>query len=172
MGDAKEIYSEIGRLLSSMAPPEAAVMVFMGFQYVGHDQGGPHWIREDGSIGRFTRELRMPLNDVDGIKELMWELGTKEPFVSDEPFTHYKIELTHDMKFSIDFAHIPEEQSWPNVFMKPVGSLTEDEAKALFVPHDHWLIRKRLLEGEIGKDEFDAEITRLEGAFDTRRAAQ
>ncbi len=102
----------------------------------------------------------------------MRKLQKMEPFASREPFTHYRITLTKEMKFAIDFAYIPEEQSWPDVYMKPVGALTAEEAKALDVPEERWLVRKRLHEGEITRSEFDAEIARIDAAFEARKAAR
>jgi hypothetical protein len=170
MSDLQEIYDEIGKLLVGAAPPDAATMIFEGKDYDAHAEGGPYWIRHDGTEGRFTRHHAPPRGTEGAVMDLVRRLKAVEPFASDQPFTHYRIALTDKMKFSIDFAHIPQEQSWARVFMRPVGGLSEEEADALLVPKEHWQLRKRLHDGDITKAEFDAELAVIDAAFDARKA--
>ncbi|MCY7296226.1 hypothetical protein HJG39_12400 [Alteromonas sp. a30] len=60
---------------------------------------------------------------------------------SKENWTHFKASLTEKGKFKIEFAYIPEDDSWPGVYMKRVSDLTEEEAKAHYIPEQDWLER-------------------------------
>lgn len=172
MTELQDIYDQIGKLMVAAAVPDAKALVFEGKDYPSHSEGGPHWIRDDGSIGRYTRELSPPRGMEGDVMALVRKLKEFEPFASDQPFTHYRIELSDKMKFSIDFEHIPEEQSWPRVFMIAVGALSEEDARSKRVPQEHWLLRKKLHEGEISKDQFDAELAQIDSDFQARKTAR
>ena len=43
-----------------------------------------------------------------------------------------------DRKTNVEFAYIPEWDSWPGVLMKGVSELTEDEADEAFVSPNDW----------------------------------
>ncbi len=44
MDELQLIYTEIGTLLRDIAPPEADTMLFLGFAYATHGQGGASWL--------------------------------------------------------------------------------------------------------------------------------
>lgn len=154
--ELQAIYQRIGALLQTAAQPDAEIMVYEGMTYADYEKGGPHWIRADGSVGRYTIDNMPPDAEMDEIRKIMrHELPKLAPFSEDQPYTHYHIELKRDGAFSIDFERIDREQVWAGAMtMKPVGALTREEAKALRIPEENWLLAKRLLEGDITHEEY------------------
>ncbi|OSI25097.1 hypothetical protein BV912_01605 [Neisseria dumasiana] len=61
------------------------------------------------------------------------------------PWTHCHISLSVSGKFNIRFAYISEDDSWPNLFMRGISDLTEDEAENIYyVPKEIWEKRVRV----------------------------
>lgn len=162
----ERIHRELARLLGSVAPQEAAEMHVEGFTFPDHDSHQAYWLRDDGSVGHFGFDQP---DAIDRVGLLMREMRGLEPYAA-EPWTHFHIKLTHEGQLTIDFAYIPEEQSMSGVYMRPVGGLSEAEAKAKFVPREDWAIRAELHRGEITKAQFDQGIRSIEQRFDADRA--
>ena len=57
-------------------------------------------------------------------------------------WTNYKITLTEEGKFNIEFAYIPEEDHWPTLYMRRVSDLKEEELDQYYIPIEEW--KKRL----------------------------
>lgn len=61
-----------------------------------------------------------------------------------EPFTHMRRELTDKGKMNINFAYIPEWDSWTGLFMRGVSELSEEETRNLALSNtwgidvEHW----------------------------------
>lgn len=77
------------------------------------------------------------------LRPIAYELQRTPPF-DRQPFTHMRYELTSDGKVNVDFAYIPEWDSWPGLFMQGVSELTEAEARdpaisnTWGIDYEHW----------------------------------
>ncbi|EGZ51090.1 immunity protein YezG family protein [Neisseria wadsworthii] len=79
------------------------------------------------------------------ILDLLENIRNLPPFKGKEQWTHCHISLSDSGKFNIRFAYISEDDSWPNLFMRGISDLTEDEAENVYhVPREIWEERVRL----------------------------
>lgn len=134
--ESQKTIDKIGQLLWKIMPDEAVEISFPGKVFENSGEGGAHWINRNGSIGHFPLGQR-PYDVEDEIKRLARKLRQLPPFQK-EPWTHFKATLTEDGKFNIQFAYIPEEDSWPGLFLRRVSDLTEDEANEYYIPVEDW----------------------------------
>lgn len=74
----------------------------------------------------------------------MEKLNNSEIFK--EKWTHFKISLTEESKFNIEFAYIPEDDRWPELYMKAISDLKEEEQDEYNIPIDEWEKRVKLKE--------------------------
>ncbi|MEG2013982.1 MAG: DUF600 family protein, partial [Anaerovoracaceae bacterium] len=102
----QEIYQKISELLWSIMPNEATKIYFIGDIYPDHYSGGAEWRLKSGNIDSFPFGERA-YEVEENIRGLMKELRLLELFT--EKWTNYKITLTEEGKFNIEFAYIPEE---------------------------------------------------------------
>ena len=136
MKEDQEIYKKIGETLWSIMPESASTIYCVGMVYPDTYQIGPEWVNNDGTIGSFGFD-NYPHDVTEQIYKLVFKLQTS-PFFAKEPWTHFKASLTEAGKFKIDFAYIPQEDSWPGLFMKGVSELTKEEAKKNFISETDW----------------------------------
>jgi hypothetical protein len=61
------------------------------------------------------------------LRPLALTLQRTPPF-SNTPFTHMRFEMDEQGKTQVDFAYIPEWDSWPGLFMRGVSEVPEEEA--------------------------------------------
>lgn len=138
MSKDQDLIKEIGSYLWDIFPADAATIVFSGSYYSSGHQAGPIWYDTDGSrMGpkAYTPEL---MDLVEKISSVVRELRRTPPFAKD-PFTHIKCAMDGNAKLDIKFAHIPEWDSWPGLFMRGVSDLSEDELSDVYVPKEDWL---------------------------------
>ena len=57
---------------------------------------------------------------------------------SKEPWTHFKVSLNEERSFKIEFAYIPEENSWVGLYMKSVSDLDQSELDEYHIPLEEW----------------------------------
>ncbi|MCY7294596.1 hypothetical protein HJG39_04020 [Alteromonas sp. a30] len=50
-------------------------------------------------------------------------------------------------KIKVNFAYIPEDDSWAGLYMKGVSDLTREEAKANYIPEKDWADRVKKYKG-------------------------
>ncbi|MDV8157999.1 immunity protein YezG family protein [Acinetobacter bereziniae] len=133
----QEIYRKIGELLWSIMPQEADIIYFIGKIYPEHQEWITRFMLKNGGLSTFDFG-KEPSNIEMQISELV--NGLKELDLFKEKWTHYKISLTDNGKFNIDFAYILEEDNWPNLFMKGIGELTEEEWEKDYsqIPRELW----------------------------------
>ena len=136
MTDNHEIMGEIGRLLWSVFPEEAEVIITQGQLYPHVSQIGFKWVYKDGSSGSFNRD-NFPTEIRDKIITQMKLLRDMEPYKND-PFSQFEAHLTNDKNLRMKFAFIPEEDSWQGLYMRRVSELSEEEAQQVFIPTEHW----------------------------------
>ena len=134
-----EITREIGAILWSIFPPEAARIEFVGWYYsTGYGyQGGPTWFDSDGNrLGpkAYTPDLLKLCHD---IAALFIELQQTPPF-ENAPFSHVKYVLGTDGKMDLTFKYIPEWVTWTGLFLRGVSDLTEAELIAVGIPTKDW----------------------------------
>ncbi|GMG82662.1 hypothetical protein LNKW23_18750 [Paralimibaculum aggregatum] len=136
--DDRELLREIGQILVDLAPPEAEAMVFRGRIYPGFAQGMPGWVDAAGnetSFGEMDAEL--PSDSVLAILERAEALKRTPPFAN-APFTHFEYRIDRNNEVGLDLAHIPEAQTWNNLYMRRIGELSREEAEDLSIPEADW----------------------------------
>lgn len=139
----QEIYQKIGELLWSIMPEDATVIYFTGDIYPEHFSGGAKWLLKNGKIETFPFGERA-YEIENKICILIYELRSLDVFK--EKWTNYKVTLTEEGKFNIEFAYIPEEDHWPGLYMKAVSDLKEEELDEYNIPRDEWEKRVTLKE--------------------------
>ena len=131
----QEIYQKIGELLWSIMPKEAKEIYFTGDLYPEHYSGGIDWLMADSKIATYSFG-ESPYEIERQIYDLMHELQSMEVF--NEKWANYRIILTESGKFNIEFAYVPEEDHWPNLYMKGVSDLKREELDENNIPLDEW----------------------------------
>ena len=121
----QEIYREIGSSLWGVFHKDADRVIM--FATVFENDSGAQL-----SFYRGEERLKSELGSVAGQVAfsqlvLIRELQTVPPF-DKEPFTHFKYMLTDKGKMNVEFAYIPEWDSWPSVFMKGLSQFSKEEA--------------------------------------------
>ena len=118
----QEIYQKIGELLWSIMPDEAVRIDFIGSIYPEHYSGGAEWVVANGDIHYFPLGQRPD--------EIEWEIINL--------MTQYKFSLFDNMEFNIKFAYVPDEDSWPMLYLRGVSDLEENEIKEYGIPREIW----------------------------------
>lgn len=122
----QEIIHHIGKVLWNIFPTEAATTIVVGWFYESSHATRLDWCdaqrKRIGPIGLGAT----PREPMRTIETLCLELQRTPPF-DRQPFTHMRYELSSEGKVNVDFAYIPEWDSWPGLFMKGVSELTEAE---------------------------------------------
>lgn len=137
----QEIYQKIGELLWSIMPEEAQEIYFTGDIYPEHYSGGADWLLKNGEIETYEFEEKTYEFEFK-VYDLVHKLQTLDIFK--DKWTNYKITLTEEGKFNIEFAYIPEEDHWPNLFMRGVSDLEESELDQYYIPLDEWEKRVKI----------------------------
>lgn len=135
--DDQEFYQKIGELLWSVMPIEANELIIYGQLYDEH-QSFRFTVECEGSIESLSldREIRVQLRTLlEGLQKC--EIYTKEPW------TQFKVTLSNEGKIRINFAYIPEEDSWTGLYMRSISELTEQEAREAYIPKEDWEYRVR-----------------------------
>ncbi|WP_406736131.1 hypothetical protein [Thioclava sp. GXIMD4215] len=125
---SSKVTEEIGKLLWKVFPPEAKAIVFWARFGSGGHGSRLDWLDDAGNrIGPMGSKAT-PFDAMRAIETLALNLRRTPPFDRD-PFTHMRVELTEKGKMNINFAHIPEWDSWMGLFMRGVSELSEEEAR-------------------------------------------
>ncbi|SUA44013.1 Protein of uncharacterised function, DUF600 [Neisseria zoodegmatis] len=143
--DDQAIYQEIGKLLWSIMPPNALKVIYIGMFYDDAKQAGAHWISKDNQEENFYSGFDNPIEHLEDSINTLLEQLQKCVIFKNEPWTHCHISLSDSGKFNIRFTYVSKDDSWPNLFMRGVSDLTEDEAENVYyVPRKIWAERVRL----------------------------
>ncbi len=124
-----DILQEMGKLLWSIFRTDANRAVFMCRSFP-ESTGGETTIQffsSEGALRKSDGEAT-PFDIWDRMRDLTRDLQLTPPF-DRQPFTHMRLELTDQTKMNVEFAYIPEWDSWPGLFMRGVSDVPEDEAK-------------------------------------------
>ncbi|NOH78364.1 DUF600 family protein [Vibrio sp. RE86] len=132
----QEIYKEIGNLIWSIFPEEGVESCFTCQVYDSFKDYTFDWSDEKGIKQWFGFEDSP--DDVFYLILKQLELLQQHPIFAKERWTHCKVTLTDEGKFSINFAYIDKEDSWSGLYMRGVSSLTKEEAEIYHVPEDVW----------------------------------
>lgn len=143
MMNEQEIYQEIGELLWSITVEDAKTIFYEGFIYPDTKSYSFEWMESNSRIGWFDFDA-IPHEIGDEIIHLMERLNSSEIFK--EKWSHFKISLTEDGKFNIEFAYIPEDDRWPGLYMKAVSDLKEEELDEYNISFEEWEKRVKLKE--------------------------
>ena len=124
MRSASDIQQEIGQLLWTIFRQDANKAEFL-VQSFPDVWGGEISVRfyKDGEFLKYKTGETHPRDVWNQMRELSHELQRTPPF-DRQPFTHMRMELDEAGKMKVDFAYIPEWDSWPGLFMKGVSELT------------------------------------------------
>jgi len=139
----QEIYQKISELLWSIMPEGATIMYFTGDIYPEHFSGGAKWLFKNRKIETFAFGERAYESE-NKICLLIDELRSLDIFK--EKRTNYKVTLTEEGKFNIEFVYISEVDHWPGLYMKGVSDLKEEELDEYNIPRDEWEKRATLKE--------------------------
>lgn len=131
----QQIYQKIGKLLWSIMPDNALEIYFTGCIYQDYSAGGTEWQTKDHKRVSFEMGKR-PYEIEDKINNLIIELRSLDIFK--EKWTHFKVTLTSSGKFNIEFAYIPRENSWVNLYMRAVSDLEINELEEYGIPLAEW----------------------------------
>ena len=138
--NTREIYFEIAKLLWSIFPENMAKIVCTGTLYDSSISTKGYRINFSNDVVKYHSDEPYPSDIYFKIAHLVKELHDFDEFKKD-PFTHFEATLTDEKKFSLNFAWVPQPDSWPRLFMKGVSQLTEDEAEKLHIPKSEWQSR-------------------------------
>ncbi|MCH2001564.1 immunity protein YezG family protein [Acinetobacter seifertii] len=142
----QEIYQKLGELLLSIMNENAHTIFCEGYIYSDAKSYSFEWVESNNRIGWFDFDA-IPHEVGDEIINLMEKLNSSEIFK--ENWTHFKIFLTEEGKFNIDFVYILQDDRWPGLYMKAVSDLKEEELDEYNIPRDEW--EKRVLLKEQNK---------------------
>jgi hypothetical protein len=120
--------------------PEVAQEVYFDYCFYGsHMQGGiSEWLCHDGSIGFFTEAFPRPPYEAEReIMDKLQELCLTE-FYARFNWNHVRVSLSEKGRINFKFAHVPEEDYWPNLFMKGASDLSDEEIARAYIPRDLW----------------------------------
>jgi hypothetical protein len=134
MNDQK-LYQRIGELLWSIMPEDALEIYYIGCIYPDYSAGGAEWLTKENKIVSFEMGQR-PYEVESQIDDLIVELRSLDVFK--EKWTHFKFTLTDNGGFNTEFGYIPREDSWVNLYMKPVSDLKQEELDEYNIPLDEW----------------------------------
>lgn len=137
------IYQKLGELLWSIMNENAHIIMCEGYIYLDTTSYSFEWIESNSRIGWFDFDA-IPHEIGDEIIHLMERLNSSEIFK--EKWSHFKISLTEDGKFNIEFAYIPEDDRWPGLYMKAVSDLKEEQLDEYNIPFEEWEKRVKLKE--------------------------
>ncbi len=131
------IYQRIGGLLWSIMPDDASEIYSHGQIYDYSNE-----ICVDFRIKSSNEMAWFPFGEepdevIEEIMALAEDLRKLPPYES-EPWTHFKVTITDAAKFQMQFAYIPEEDSWPGLYMRRVSELSEDELDEYAIPREDW----------------------------------
>jgi hypothetical protein len=139
----QEIYQKLGELLWSIMNENVQIFFCEGYIYSDATSYSFEWVESNGRIGWFDFDA-VPHEIGDEIINLMEKLNSSEIFK--EKWTHFKISLSEEGKFNIEFAYIPEDDRWPGLYMKAVSDLKGDELDKYNIPFEEWEKRVKLKE--------------------------
>lgn len=90
--------------------------------------------------GKLFSENHIPYSKNDLFFELIKKLKKTKDFIEKKgDFNHFSFLVTKDLDIDVNFRYIPQENSYPDVLMKGVSELTEEEAtREFFIEKKEW----------------------------------
>ena len=110
-----------------------------GYLYPTHSSVGFRELMVTGE----KKLIDLPLKPYMKLTKTMEDLQKENPIASTR-WNHFSITLDNNGKCIMRFAYIPEEDHFHGLCMKSVSELTEEEAKANYIPTEIWKERVRL----------------------------
>lgn len=145
MTEDQKIYQRIGKLLWSIMHEEAQRVTYSGFLYPSFKGYRSRWFTKDNHEKGFNIDFDNPIEEVEKELESLVNALQKCGLFAKEPWTHFEASLNEQGNFKIQFSYIPEEDSWPSLYMRGISDLAEDEAENIYhVPKELWEERVRL----------------------------
>jgi hypothetical protein len=140
MNDSKEeidkIYQEIIDLIWSIFPEDGIEAYFYAQIFKDSSQRTFYWLDKNGDEAWHDFENSPNEITLKIISKL--ELLQQHKLFEKERWTHCKVTVTDDYKLNIKFAYIPQDDSWPGLFMRGISELTLEEAKKYYIPEEEW----------------------------------
>lgn len=132
----EEIYQKIAEKIWSFFPANASCINYYA-QIFDENSGYTIDFLVNGKTEWFAFGQTPSL--ADEVLSMLADIKKFEPFKGQEPWTHCHVSLSNLGKLSIKFAYISEEDSWPNLFMRGISELTEDEVENVYrIPKEIW----------------------------------
>lgn len=131
-----KIYQEIVDLIWSIFPNDGIEAYFNAQIFEDSNERNFYWLDSNGD--KVWNELgKNPSVVLRQISEELKKLQNHKLFEK-EKWTHCKVTVCNEGKLNIKFAYIPQENSWPGVYMKGVSELSYEEAEKHYVDTDEW----------------------------------
>lgn len=135
MNKQKDIYQKFGQVLWSVMPSNETSILFRGAIYDTFTQFGCRRELINGDTQLLDDIPQEKLNEM---------LSLLQTLQAETNWTHCLIRLDITGKMTGHFIYIPEEDSWPNLVMKGISDLNEQEMDDECVPTELWEERVRL----------------------------
>ena len=130
--DDQVIYQKLGELLWSVMSPKDINIVFKGRIYSEHQDFQLLCETLEGyRYIEITNDLFFDLS------KLMEDLRACLIF-NKEPWTQFKVLLSEEGDFKINFTYVSEEDSWPGLYMRAVSDLNQTELDEYNIPLKEW----------------------------------
>lgn len=132
--EIQEIYKAICQRIWSFFPTEASSISFYAHIYENHYGYSVDFIVNDKMTWFEDNE---PSDIYMEIINLLKELNQHMLF--DQKWTQCIVTLYDDGEFKINFAYVPDEDSWSGLYLKGISDLTEQEAYDIYsIPVKIW----------------------------------
>lgn len=134
--EPQEIYEEIGRLIWSIFPSDGVEAYFYAKLFEISTEDSFDWIDINGDKVWYEFENSPDEIALEVVQQL--KILQQHTIFEKDPWTHCKVTVTDEGRLTIDFAYIPNEDSWPGLYMRGVSELTPEEADGYSIPYEDW----------------------------------
>ena len=146
MMNYSELTKQVGQLLWSVMPEDALTIRIQGSVYELNSSGLVTFIMKNTERESWF-DFDDPRNQIVSDILKIIEEYKKSIDESHEIWSHFEVELSELGKIKINFAYIPEDDSWVGLYMKGVSDLTKEEAQANYISEQEWLERVKKYKG-------------------------
>lgn len=136
MKEHEPYFQEIGKTLWSIFPEEAISIKCSGCFYPDFHSSFFYWYLESNSEHVFDWD-KWPQELGDKIVNIMKTLSGMPPF-NKPPFNHFEVSIDNHGKFRFKNCSVPRGDCEPDLVMKGLSDLTEEEAIAGSYSIERW----------------------------------
>ena len=133
--ECNELHASIAKTIWKIMPLDASKYIFECELQPDAQNYRMYWIDQNGEeknypLGGFPEEKREILNFYSNLKETMAKFGSD--------WTQSRFTLDKNGKFDVKFAYVPDEDSWPMLYLRGVSDLEENEINEYGIPREIW----------------------------------